>query len=174
MEILDVLTSMAKAGRLGPVSCGADWQEVTAALGEAWEVGTMSRRRRWPRLFAYGDLELSVCRCRKVSLICVQTWRDVIELPPSIVEGTGTFPAGLRHVDIISALDKAGCSWAPYAPLTFNDQCSLTVVPSGANFTPAWARWMRREARTLPVPAAAIAVSSRTMCIGSVTGVPPG
>lgn len=81
MEILEVLTSMAKTGRLGPVFSGADWGDVTAALGEPWEIGTMGRNRKWPRLFAYGDLELSVCRCRKVSLICVQTWRDVVELP---------------------------------------------------------------------------------------------
>ncbi|MGW0909409.1 hypothetical protein [Streptomyces sp. NPDC002853] len=32
-------------------------------------------------------------------------------------------------------LDKAGCSWEPYPPLTFGDQCSLTAIPSGANFT---------------------------------------
>ncbi|MCL7380341.1 hypothetical protein [Streptomyces sp. 35G-GA-8] len=135
MEILDVLTSMAKTGRLGPVFSGADWNEVTAALGEPWDFGAMSRNRKWPRLFAYGDLELSVCRCRKISLICVQTWRDVVELPPSVLAGTGTFPARLRHTDVVSALDKAGCSWAPYAPLTFGDQFSLVVIPSGANFT---------------------------------------
>ncbi|MFD8022202.1 hypothetical protein ACFV6G_17440 [Streptomyces lavendulae] len=38
MEILDVLTSMAKTGRLGPVSSGADWNAVTAVLGEPWEI----------------------------------------------------------------------------------------------------------------------------------------
>ncbi|MFF5185678.1 hypothetical protein ACFY30_18155 [Streptomyces sp. NPDC000345] len=135
MEILDVLTSMAKTGRLGPVFSGADWNEVTTALGEPWDIGTMSRNRKWPRLFAYGDLELSVCRCRKVSLICVQTWRDVVELPPSVVGGTGTFPAGLKHADVVSALDMAGCSWEPHAPLTFGNQCSLTAITSGANFT---------------------------------------
>ncbi|MFJ7189559.1 hypothetical protein [Streptomyces bacillaris] len=135
MEILEVLTSMAKTGRLGPVFSGADWSDVTAALGEPWEIGTMGRNRKWPRLFAYGDLELSVCRCRKVSLICVQTWRDVVELPLSVAEGTATFPAGLSHGDVISALDKAGCSWEPYEPLTFADQCSLVVIPTAANFT---------------------------------------
>lgn len=66
VEILDVLTNMAKTGRLGPVFSGAEWSDVTAALGEPWDIATMSRNREWPRLFAYGDLELSVCRCRKV------------------------------------------------------------------------------------------------------------
>ncbi|MFF6836740.1 hypothetical protein ACFY84_33800 [Streptomyces sp. NPDC012438] len=135
MEILDVLTRMAKTGRLGPVFSGADWNDVTAALGEPWDIGTMSRNRKRPRLFAYGDLKLTVCRCRKVSLVCVQTWRDVVELPPSVVGGTGTFPAGLKHADVVSALDRAGCSWKPHAALTFGNQCSLTAIASGANFT---------------------------------------
>ncbi|MFR9795888.1 hypothetical protein ACL02U_08285 [Streptomyces sp. MS06] len=34
MEILDVLTSMAETSRLGPVFSGADWNDMTAALGE--------------------------------------------------------------------------------------------------------------------------------------------
>ncbi|MFD3524204.1 hypothetical protein [Streptomyces sp. NPDC058653] len=135
MGILDVLTSMAKTGRLGPVFSVAEWSDVTAALGEAWDIGTMSLSREWPRLFAYGDLELSVCRCRKVSLICVQTWRDVVELPSSVVGGTGIFPAGLRHADVLSALDRADCSWEPCPSLTFGDQRSLVTVQTGANFT---------------------------------------
>ncbi|MFF7755260.1 hypothetical protein ACFZCP_39960 [Streptomyces sp. NPDC007971] len=135
MEILDVLTTMAKTGRLGPVFSGASWSNVTTALGEPWDIGTMSRNRKWPRLFAYGDLELSVCCCRKISLICVQTWRDVIELPPSVAGGTDTFPADLKHANVVSALDEAGCSWAPYPPLTFGNQCSLVAIPTGANFT---------------------------------------
>ncbi|WP_137991857.1 hypothetical protein [Streptomyces vilmorinianum] len=135
MEILDVLTDVAKTGRLGPVFSGADWSDVTAALGEPWDIGTMSRKGTWPRLFAYGDLELSVCRCRKVSLICIQTWRDIVELPQPVVGGTGIFPSRLTYADVVSALDKAGCPWQPYPPLTFGDQCSLVATPSGANFT---------------------------------------
>ncbi|MEW2293035.1 hypothetical protein ABZ719_10055 [Streptomyces sp. NPDC006743] len=135
MQILDVLTGMAKTGRLGPVSIGAEWGDVTAVLGEAWDIGATSRRRRWPRLFAYGDLELSVCRCRKVSLISLQTWRDTVELPPAAVGGTGTFPVGLTYRDVVSALDDAGCPWEPCPSLTFGDQCSLVAIPSAANFT---------------------------------------
>ncbi|MEU1439299.1 hypothetical protein ABZ438_35250 [Streptomyces sp. NPDC005786] len=133
MEILDVLTDMAKTGRLGPVFSGADWSDVTEALGEPCHTGSQSWK--WPRLFAYGDLEVSVCRCRKVSIICVQTWRDVVELPPSAVGGTGTFLAGLSHEDVVSALDNAGCSWEPYPPLTFGDQSTLVVIPTAAHFT---------------------------------------
>ncbi|MEU0694442.1 hypothetical protein ABZ349_10730 [Streptomyces niveus] len=49
MEILDVLTNMAKTGRLGPVFSGAEWSDVTAVLGEPWDIGTMSRNRKWCR-----------------------------------------------------------------------------------------------------------------------------
>ncbi|MGW1131150.1 hypothetical protein [Streptomyces griseoluteus] len=132
MEILDVLARMAKTRRLGPVFVGADWQDVTEALGEPWPIG---RHRKWPRLFAYGDLEISVCRCRKVSLVCVQTWRDAVQLPPDLAGGPGTFPSGLGYVNVVAALDGAGCPWEPYAPLTFGDQCSLVATSSGAHFT---------------------------------------
>ncbi|MFI6895039.1 hypothetical protein ACIBM4_13070 [Streptomyces sp. NPDC050256] len=135
MEILDVLATMAKTGRLGPAFSGADWHDVTDAFGEPFEIRTTSRRRKWPRLFGYGDLELSVCRCRKVSLICVQTWRDVVELPASVAGGTDTFPSGLRYADVVSALDRAGCSWEPCPSLTFGDQSTLVVMPTGASFT---------------------------------------
>ncbi|MEU3742431.1 hypothetical protein AB0E78_35895 [Streptomyces sp. NPDC032198] len=45
MQLLDVLTGMARTGRLGPVFSGADWNDVTAALGDPWDIGTMSRNR---------------------------------------------------------------------------------------------------------------------------------
>ncbi|MGW7002372.1 hypothetical protein ACWGCW_05995 [Streptomyces sp. NPDC054933] len=113
MEILDILTDVANTGRLGPVFIGADWADVTAALGEPRDVGPISRSRMWPRLFAYGDVELSVCHCRKVSLVCIQAWHDVIELPAAVVGATGTFPAAVNHSDLVSALDKADCPWQP-------------------------------------------------------------
>ncbi|MFE9856525.1 hypothetical protein [Streptomyces sp. NPDC005780] len=135
MEILDVLAAMAKTGRLGPAFSGADWRDVTEAFGEPWEIGTMSRRRKWPRLFGYGDLELSVCRCRKVGIICVQTWRDVVELPPSVTGGAGTFASGLTYADVVATLDRAGCSWETCPSLTFGDQRTLVVTSTGASFT---------------------------------------
>ncbi|MEU5373685.1 hypothetical protein ABZ362_32780 [Streptomyces sp. NPDC005951] len=31
-------------------------------------------------------------------------------------------------------MDKVGCSWEPYPPLTFGDQCSFVVMPTAATF----------------------------------------
>jgi hypothetical protein len=133
MALLEVLADLAITGRLGPVANGAAWDTVTADLGEPW-VGTMDGHLAWPRLFAYGDLELNVCRCRAITLICVQTWREVIELPLQLVGGTGAFPGEIHYADVVAALDRAGCPWQPYPPLTFDDQCSLMATPSGATF----------------------------------------
>ncbi|MEU3077142.1 hypothetical protein [Streptomyces laurentii] len=135
MELLDILTAMAKTGRLGPVSIGTDWDEVTAALGEPWDIGTLGHDAEWPRLFAYGDLELSVCQCRRVAFVFVQTWRDTVELPPSVAGGAGVFPGLVSYADVTSALGQADCPWQPNPALTFADQCSLTVTSSGAGFT---------------------------------------
>ncbi|MEU3980607.1 hypothetical protein AB0F77_10925 [Streptomyces sp. NPDC026672] len=38
MELLDVLTELARSGRLGPVSNGAAWGAVTEALGAPFEM----------------------------------------------------------------------------------------------------------------------------------------
>ncbi|MGB8947100.1 MAG: hypothetical protein WCD21_43740 [Streptomyces sp.] len=95
----------------------------------------VDHREKWPRLFGYGDLELNVCRSCEVFLIYVQTWRDVVELPLSVVGGMGIFPAGLKHADVVSALARAGCSWKPHAALSFGNQCLLTAIAAGANFT---------------------------------------
>ncbi|MFF8775125.1 hypothetical protein [Kitasatospora sp. NPDC015120] len=134
MAILDILAEVAKTSRWGPVVTGADWNEVTTAFGEPWDVRTMSRSRKWPRLFAYGDLELSVCRCRRIALICIQTWRDVIELPSPAPGELHNFPGAITYQDVTRALDRAGCPWQPDESLTFGDQCALTALPSGATF----------------------------------------
>ncbi|MEU7164574.1 hypothetical protein AB0A70_07990 [Streptomyces morookaense] len=127
-----ILTELARSGQLGPVANGAAWDAVTEALGEPIEV-SVGKRRSWPRLFAYGDLELSVCRCQKITLICLQTWRDVVELPAGLANKQ-MFPGRPKYVDVIAALDRAGCTWQPYAPLTFDNQCAVQATSSSAVF----------------------------------------
>lgn len=120
MELIDVLTELARSGQVGPVANGAAWDAVTEALGEPFEV-------------VVGKLELSVCRCRKVVLICLQTWRDVIELPAGPADRQ-TLPGHPRYADLIAALDRAGCAWRPYTPLTFGNQCAIEATSSGVVF----------------------------------------
>ncbi|MCD0486098.1 hypothetical protein LO771_27880 [Streptacidiphilus sp. ASG 303] len=134
MPILDVLTEVAKTGRLGPVFVGARLDDVAAVAGEPLEIGSMDRLGTWPRLLAYGDLELSVCRCSRINIICIQTWRDDIDLPSSIVGGTGMFPAAISYADVVSALDSGGCPWQPNPSLTFDSQRTLTATPSAMDF----------------------------------------
>ncbi|MFD8912641.1 hypothetical protein [Streptomyces sp. NPDC059575] len=89
MELLDALAELAWSGNLGPVENGAAWNEVTAALGEPWEVVGGRRRRSWPRLFAYGDLELSVCRCQKGNQCAVQATSSGVAFVFEIPDGEG-------------------------------------------------------------------------------------
>ncbi|MFD8394318.1 hypothetical protein ACFV2N_35195 [Streptomyces sp. NPDC059680] len=132
MELLDVLTELARSGQLGPVANGAAWGAVTETLGEPFEV-VVRKRRSWPRLFAYGDLELSVCRCQKIILICLQTWRDTVELPAGLVEKR-SFTGHPKYAEVIEALGRVGCAWQPYTPLTFDNQCAIQAAPSGVVF----------------------------------------
>jgi hypothetical protein len=132
MELIDVLTELARSGRLGPVANGAPWGLVTEALGQPFEV-VVGKRRSWPRLFTYGDLELSVCRCRTIILVCLQTWRDTVELPVGLVEQQA-FTGHPTHAEVTEALGRVGCAWRPYTPLTFGDQCAIQAIPSGVVF----------------------------------------
>ncbi|MFC1407505.1 MULTISPECIES: hypothetical protein [Streptacidiphilus] len=133
MELRDVLTERVRLGQLGPVANGAAWATVTQALGEPFEVA-IGKRRSWPRLFAYGDLEISVCSCKKIIMVCLQTWRDVVDLPVGLV-GRETFPGQPTYAEVTEALDRAGCVWQLYEPLTFDTQCSIQVPSTGVNFT---------------------------------------
>ena|ERR1043165_3860225 len=135
MTVIDVLAGAAATGRFGPVFIAASWADVTGALGEPTEIGPLRRGRRRPRLFAYGDLEIQVCRCRRVTLVCVQTWRDRIELPVSISDGEGVFPGGLTRGVVVGALERAGCRWEPDPGGTVADQSAIVVPSTGVTFT---------------------------------------
>ncbi|MBC3840618.1 hypothetical protein GXW82_11155 [Streptacidiphilus sp. 4-A2] len=133
MELLDVLTELARSGTLGPVANGATLDTVAQALGEPFEV-VIGKRRSWPRLFAYGDLEINVCSCKKIILVCLQTWRDVVDLPAGLL-GRETFPGQPKYADVTEGLDRAGLLWQPCEPLTFGTQRSIQVPSSSVNFT---------------------------------------
>jgi hypothetical protein len=135
VPLLDLLAHAALTARLGPVFVGASWDDVTTILGgEPYDMLPTSRPRR-PRLYGYGDLEVSVCRCREVRMVRVPTWRDTVDLPPELTGGTGTFPGAPAEPDVVAALDRAACPWEVDPRLTFRDQRTLRIPPTSAAFT---------------------------------------
>ncbi|MEU1371953.1 hypothetical protein ABZ454_38580 [Streptomyces sp. NPDC005803] len=130
-----ILAEFGSTAAVGPLRCGATLNDIAATLGPPWDIGRVSKRRRWPHLFSYGDVELCVCRCRRVTLISVQTWRDAIELP---VPGTGTLAAytgPLTHARVTEELRVIGC---PFTPVTLHQppgQIALRIDSTGVTFT---------------------------------------
>ncbi|MEV5492344.1 hypothetical protein AB0L47_30970 [Streptomyces bobili] len=127
MTLPELLASVALTARLGPVHVDASWADITAALGEPREV---LRSRRWPRLFGFGDLEVFVCRCRRVRMLTVQTWTETVEVPTY----AGLFPGEPTEADVVAALDRAGCAWEVDSALTFGNQRGLGVPATSATF----------------------------------------
>ena len=129
MDLLGILTDLARFGRVGPVEVGVDWDTVVGLLGEPWDAGS---NESWPHLYAYGDLELSVCRCGKVVVVCLQTWRAEVELPVGPAERL-TFPGRPEYAGVIGALGRARCAWQPDPSLTFDGQVAIRTSPTTAS-----------------------------------------
>ncbi|MFE4174069.1 hypothetical protein ACFRR7_18810 [Streptomyces sp. NPDC056909] len=135
MTAIRTLAEFGSTAAIGPLHCGATINDIAAALGPPWDIGRVSKGRRWPHLFSYGDAEFCVCRCRRVTLISVQTWRDAIELP---VPGTGrlvTFAGPLTHTRVMAELSAIDC---PFTSLTLHQppgQLALQVDSTGVTFT---------------------------------------
>lgn len=135
MSAMSILAALGSTGAIGPLRCGASLNEIAAVLGPPWDIGRVSKRRRWPHLFSYGDVELCVCRCRRVTSMCVQTWRDVVELP---VEGSKTLavhPGDLTLAQVTIGLDAIGCHTRPVPRGGPPGQLALHTERSGVTFT---------------------------------------
>lgn len=102
--------------------------DIVKTLGRPWDLGRISKRKRWPHLFSYGHVELCVCRCRTVTGISVQARHDSIELPTR-----GTFPARLTYGQITEALNEAGCRWQS-EPKDAPGSLELRTQPAGVSF----------------------------------------
>lgn len=48
---LHILAEFGSTGAIGPLHCGASLNDITAALGPPWDIGPVSKRRRWPPPF---------------------------------------------------------------------------------------------------------------------------
>ncbi|MEU5701260.1 hypothetical protein [Streptomyces aurantiacus] len=127
---------LGSTGAIGPLRYGVSLTDIAATLGPPWDIGRVSKRRRWPHLFSYGDVELCVCRCRLITSMCVQTWRDTISLPDPHQPGTVvSHPGQLTHREITSALEATGCRWQSVTLNQPPGQTALRTEPTGTAFT---------------------------------------
>jgi len=132
---IPILAEFGSTGAIGPLHCGASLNEIAAVLGPPWDIGRVSKRRRWPHLFSYGDVELCVCRCRRVTSVSVQTWRDAIELPAPGSKTTISHPGHLTLTEITAGLDAIGCHAWPRTRDKPPGRLTLRAEPSGITFT---------------------------------------
>ena len=137
MTAIDTLVRLGITGAIGPVHCNAILGGVAAALGAPVDLGRVSKRRRWPHRFGYGDLELCVCRCRRVLSFEVQTRRGTIELPrpardagPVLVR----YPGQIGSVELAVALSASGCAVVEVTP-PVPVQVTWRAPGSGVAFT---------------------------------------
>jgi len=85
--------------------------EITADLG------SVSKRRRRPCRFGYGDVELCVCRCGRVQSIHVHAWRKQMELSRSQPDAAVVRSVGrLTYVQVLAGLRAVGCVMEPITP----------------------------------------------------------
>ncbi|MEU3660357.1 hypothetical protein AB0E77_11430 [Streptomyces sp. NPDC032940] len=166
MTAFRILARFGSTGAVGPLHCGASLHEIASTLGPPWDIGRVSKRRRWPHVFSYGDAELCVCRCRRVTMISVQTWRDTIELPVPETSALATFAGPVTHADVTAELRAVGCRLRPGTLHQPPGQLALQVERTGVTFT------FRAEAGSEPLLDSAGHWTSAHQCTPPATDAP--
>ncbi|WP_370352155.1 hypothetical protein [Catenulispora sp. EB89] len=133
MSLVARLARFADSASLGEMRVGASIDDVARFHGEHFDFATQ-RRGKWPRLFVFGDVELYVCRCRRVNMISIQTWRAETELPYENRVGCETFAGQPTYDEVTDALDAAGVGWRPHPPLTLPGQTALVADVTAVSF----------------------------------------
>lgn len=134
VNVLRTVAEFGSTAAIGPLRCGAKLNDIAASLGAPWDIGRVSKRRRWPHLFSYGDVELCVCRCRLVTMISVQTWRDTIDLPVPGTTSPATSAGPLTYAQVTAELDAIGCRFDEVTLHQPPGQLSLRAEPTGTTF----------------------------------------
>ncbi|MEV6162505.1 hypothetical protein AB0L71_11385 [Streptomyces sp. NPDC052052] len=145
MTALRALTQFGATAAIGPLHCGATIKEIAAPLEPPWDIGRVSKRRRWPHLFSHGDAEFCVCRFRRITAISVQTWRDAISLPVPGTTTLATFAGTLTHTQVTAELIAGGCHPSPVTLHRPPGQLALRVETTDVTFT------FQAEAESMPL-----------------------
>jgi hypothetical protein len=140
MNPLKLLAQFGLTGQIGPIYPGVLLTDLATRLGPPWDIGRISKRNRWPHLFAYGDVEVVACRCRTVTHISIQVhrcWSSELGnslLLPAPAGGMHTLaPGQLTFEQVTASLDGARCRWRLHDH-DLPDQPTLRTEPVDAWF----------------------------------------
>jgi len=134
MDAPSALAAFGSTGRIGLLYPGAQLRQVAAAYGMPWDIGRIHKRHRWPHLCSYGEIEFAACRCRIVTALTVQTWREAMAWPAPTQSGQNiAMPARPTFTQIVDALAAADCPWERLEPST--GQCTLRTLLQRVDFT---------------------------------------
>ena len=133
MNIMDVLTDMARTGGLGVLKPGTSLDRVSGVLGApAVADHVPDAVPSWPRTFAYGDVRLEVCRCGLIHRVALSTWTESVDIPAACAgartdTGTGTISMSPTATfgQLRAALDLARVAWE--SDLELASQFSVVV-----------------------------------------------
>ncbi|MFI8086662.1 hypothetical protein ACIF6L_38500 [Kitasatospora sp. NPDC086009] len=134
MTALHALAEFGSTGAIGSLCCGARLNDIAVLLGEPHTIGRVSKRSRWPHLFSFGDVELCVCRCRRVTSMCLQTWRDTIDVPAPGSAIPASHPGRITIAQVSSALAAINCALEPVIKQP-PGQMALQALSAGVTFT---------------------------------------
>lgn len=123
------LAALAATGKLGAVHVGVHLTEFVSAYGDPVALGRVSKKRRWPHRFGYGDLEMVFCRCRTLTSFTIPTWRGELELPGLDHCASRVVDTRITESEAIAALRGAGCVWDVVEYETLRDQRTLQTTP---------------------------------------------
>lgn len=129
MTATRILAEFGRTARIGPIGCNASLPELVEALGQPFIGDPVHKKRRWPRWFGYGNLQLVVCRCRLVIQVIVPVWHGEIEVPDAGANTLVSFPSEVAYSQFTAALDAAGCDWS--RGRDFPGQCTVETEVGG-------------------------------------------
>ncbi|WP_328396271.1 hypothetical protein OHS70_11210 [Streptomyces sp. NBC_00390] len=138
MDIKDVLADYAKAGGVGILRPGAALDDVAGVLGPPVDADYFPNpEKSWPRTFAYGDVRLEVCRCRRVKQVALSTWTDTVDVPTGQPGETRTIAATTTFADLKEVLASAGTDWELWELPRVRSQFTVIVgeYPQDVHFT---------------------------------------
>ncbi|WP_416973009.1 hypothetical protein [Streptomyces sp. 4F14] len=138
MDMRRVLTEYATTGGVGVLRPGAGLDAVTEVLGEPRAADYFPNPKgTWSRTFAYGDVRLEVCECRRIFTVALSTWTGTVEVPTGQPGELATLASEVTFAELKQLFATAGVEWELWEPPTVRTQLTVVVgeYPQDVHYT---------------------------------------